>query len=229
MDGGLLQESLRLLLGRDPAVTSAIATTLVVATTSLAACLAVGVPMGFCLGYYRFPGRRTIRLLVDTALALPTVFIGLLVYFLLSRSGPLGQYHLLFTRPAIVAGQVLLGLPIVTALTAAQVEALDDRLDESLRGLGATGWQLLRAAAWQVRYGLLAAAVTAYGRLLTEVGVSMMVGGNIKYHTRTITTAIALETGKGEFLTGMALGLVLLFLALLVNAVLWGIRCRWAR
>jgi len=213
-------EAIRLLLSGDPGVYSAIRATLLVSTSSLAVSLLAGVPVGFLLGHCSFPGRRLVRILVDTLLALPTVFIGLVVYTLLSRSGPLGDLGLLFTLPAIGIGQTILGLPVIIALSAARVEALDRRLLPTLAGLGAGRFQILFTTVREARFGLLAAAVTAYGRILTEVGISMMVGGNIKYHTRTVTTAIALETGKGEFVTGIALGLVLLAIALAVNLVL---------
>ncbi|BCO08395.1 ABC transporter permease [Desulfolithobacter dissulfuricans] len=219
--------ALQLLASGDPGVYSAIGATVTVSTWSLAASLVIGVPAGFMLGYCRFPGKRIVRTIVDTLLALPTVFIGLVVYTLLSRSGPLGELNLLFSLSGIAIGQTVLGLPIIIALTASQVETLDQRLYSTLIGLGARPAQVLLATVLEARFGLLAAAVTAYGRILTEVGISMMVGGNIKYHTRTITTAIALETGKGEFITGIALGLVLLAIALVVNGSLSVLKKRW--
>ncbi|WP_456385843.1 ABC transporter permease [Desulfolithobacter sp.] len=219
--------ALQLLASGDPGVYSAIGATVTVSSWSLAASLVIGVPAGFMLGYCRFPGKRIVRTIVDTLLALPTVFIGLVVYTLLSRSGPLGELNLLFSLSGIAIGQTVLGLPIIIALTASQVETLDQRLYSTLIGLGARPGQVLLTTVLEARFGLLAAAVTAYGRILTEVGISMMVGGNIKYHTRTITTAIALETGKGEFITGIALGLVLLAIALLVNGSLSVLKKRW--
>jgi tungstate transport system permease protein len=165
-------------------------------------------------------------MIVDTLLALPTVFIGLLVYAFISRLGSFGSFGLLFTLPGIAAGQTLLALPIVIALTATAVESMDQQLRVTLISLGVNRTQLLLSSLWEVRYGILAAAVTAYGRVLTEVGISMMVGGNIKWHTRTITTAIALETNKGLFATGIALGLVLMSIAFMVNLSLSFLRKR---
>ena len=179
----------------------------------MAVSLLVGVPLGFLLGYYDFRGRQQVRILVDTLLALPTVFIGLLVYAFISRSGPLGELGLLFTIPGIAVGQAILALPIVVALTASAVEQRDQQLSLTLMTLGADRRQILRTSLWEVRYAVAATAITAYGRVLTEVGISMMVGGNIKWDTRTITTAIALETNKGQFGMGVALGLVLLLIA----------------
>ena len=146
---------------------------------------------------------------------------------MLSQVGPLGEYNLLFSQQAIIMGQIVLGLPIIIALTASQVEAVDKRLYTSLKGLGANSYQILIGTLIEARFGLMTAAMTAYGRIITEVGISMMVGGNIKYHTRTITTAIALETGKGEFVTGIALGLVLFAVALMVNIALSVLKRKW--
>jgi tungstate transport system permease protein len=154
---------------------------------------------------------------VDTLLALPTVFIGLLVYAFLTQRGPLGELGLLFSVPAMAAGQAILALPVVVALTATAVESLDAKLRVTLISLGAGRRQLFFSTLWEARHGILVAGVTAYGRVMTEVGIAMMVGGNIKWHTRTITTAIALETNKGLFGMGVALGVVLLTIAFGVN------------
>ena len=213
-------EAIDLLTSGNESVYSAISVTVTVSSLSLMISLIIGLPLGFLLGYYQFPGKTIVRTIVDTFLALPTVVIGLIAYTMLSQVGPFGEYNLLFSQQAIVMGQIVLGLPIIIALTAAQVEAVDKRLYTSLRGLGANSYQILVATLIEARFGLMTAAMTAYGRIITEVGISMMVGGNIKYHTRTITTAIALETGKGEFVTGIALGLVLFAVALMVNIAL---------
>lgn len=205
---------------------SAIAATLKVSLGAMAVSLLVGIPLGFLLGFYAFPGRRAVRTVVDTLLALPTVLIGLLVYAFISSRGPLGEFGLLFTLPGIAVGQTLLALPIVAALTASAIENGDPRLRPTLISLGATRRQMLWSTLWETRHGLLAAAVTAYGRVTTEVGISMMVGGNIKWHTRTMTTAIALETNKGQFAMGVALGLVLLAIAFAVNLSLAALRKR---
>jgi tungstate transport system permease protein len=157
------------------------------------------------------------------------LIIGLLVYTTLSQAGAFGEYNLLFTQKAIIIGQIFLGLPIIIALTAAQVESTDKRLYLSLKGLGAKPYQILLTTLVEARFGLMTAAMTAYGRIITEIGISMMVGGNIKYHTRTITTAISLETGKGEFETGIALGLVLFIVALMVNIALSMLKRRWTQ
>ena len=220
-------EAIDLLTSGNESVYSAISVTVTVSSLSLMISLIIGLPLGFLLGYYQFPGKTIIRTIVDTFLALPTVVIGLIAYTMLSQVGPLGEYNLLFSQQAIIMGQIVLGLPIIIALTAAQVEAVDKRLYTSLKGLGANSYQILIGTLIEARFGLMTAAMTAYGRIITEVGISMMVGGNIKYHTRTITTAIALETGKGEFVTGIALGLVLFAVALMVNIALSVLKRKW--
>jgi tungstate transport system permease protein len=210
-------EAIRLLFTGNPETYSAIGATLRASTYSMAVSLAAGIPAGFCLGYFRFRGKQQVRTLVDTLMALPTVFIGLLVYAFLTHRGPLGHMGLLFTLPGIAIGQAILALPIVTGLCATAIEGMDRKLRLTLLSMGADRRQLFLTTLWEARRGLLAAGVAAYGRVMTEVGISMMVGGNIKWQTRTITTAIALETNKGLFGMGVALGLVLLLIAFGVN------------
>jgi len=219
-------QAVTLLRNRDPATYSAISVTLRTSGMAMAVSLLLGLPLGYLLGYFDFRFKKQIRIVVDTLLSLPTVFIGLVIYALLTRNGPLGEAGLLFTIPGIAVGQAILALPIVIALTATAVEASDRNLRITLMSLGANRFQIAKSTLWEVRLGLLAAAVTATGRVLTEVGISLMVGGNIKWHTRTITTAIALETSKGEFGMGIALGLVLLLIAFTVNIFLAGLRRR---
>lgn len=209
--------ALNLLVNGDGSTWSAVYATLYVSSCSMLLSIGAGVPFGFLLGYFDFKGKRQVRTLLDTMLALPTVFIGLVVYAFISSRGPLGNMGLLFSLGGIAVGQTILAFPIVTALTASSIEAIDPQLKLTLISLGAGRRNIMATCLWEVRYGILAAAVTAYGRVMTEVGISMMVGGNIKWHTRTITTAIALETGKGMFANGIALGLVLISIAFAVN------------
>lgn len=212
-------EAFRLLWLGDPQTWSAVRTTITVSTASMFLSLVLGAPLGFALGYYDFPGKRGVRLVVDTLLSLPTVVIGLLVYAFITRQGPLGGLGMLFTLQGVAVGQTLLGLPIVVAMTATAVESQDWRLRQTLLTLGASSRQVLLTTLTEARYAVALAAMAAYGRIVSEVGISMMVGGNIKWHTRTITTAIALETGKGEFGMGVALGLVLMLIAFSVNVL----------
>ena len=180
----------------------------------------LGIPAGIWLGSTAFAGRRALLIALNTALALPTVVVGLAIYLLLSRHGPLGTLGLLFTWQAVVVAEVVLAFPIAAALSAAAVQALDPRVRRTARTLGAgplrTGWAVAREA----RLALLAVVAVAFGRVLSEVGAVLIVGGNIRHETRTLTTAITLATSQGNFALAVALGLVLLALALTVNAVL---------
>jgi len=212
-----LVHAFELLFQGDPETFSAVSTTVIASSLSVAASMLLGAPLGFLLGYSRFPGSRALRIAVDTLLSLPTVVIGLLCYAFMTQRGPLGDMDLLFTIPGMAVGQTILGLPIVIAMTATAVENLDYRLKQTLLTLGADSRQLLLTTLWEARFALALAAAAAYGRIVSEVGISMMIGGNIKWHTRTITTAIALETGKGQFAVGIALGLILMTIAVIVN------------
>lgn len=210
-------QAVELLVKGDPETYSAICTTIKISSLSISASLLIGVPAGFLLGWCTFPGKKILRIVVDTLLAIPTVAVGLIVYALISRAGPLGGLGLLFTVPGVAIAQTVLVIPIVVSLTATAIENLDRRFIPTIQTLGAQGKQIAFASVSEARYAVLAAAVTAYGRAVSEVGISMMIGGNIKWRTRTITSAIALETGKGEFAMGVALGMVLLFVSFLAN------------
>ena len=210
-------KALKLIVSNDISTWTAVFATLKVSTCSMLISIGAGLPLGFILGYFEFKGRKQLRTIVDTMLALPTVFIGLMVYAFISRQGPLGELGLLFTLTGIAIGQTILALPVVISITASTIENIDEDLKLTLVSLGAGKKDIMLTCLWEVRYGILAAALTAYGRVMTEVGISMMVGGNIKYHTRTITTAIALETNKGLFADGIALGLILILIAFVVN------------
>ena len=210
-------QAIHLLIRGNAETYSAILATVRVSSYSIGSSLVMGIPLGFCLGYFEFRGKKPIRTIVDTLMALPTVFIGLLVYAFLTNRGPFGNFNLLFTLPGIAIGQTILALPIVIGLSATAVEGMEKKLRITIMSMGANRRQLFLTSLWESRHALLAGAIAAYGRVMTEVGISMMVGGNIKWHTRTITTAIALETNKGQFGMGVALGLVLLTIAFCVN------------
>ncbi|OMH29065.1 ABC transporter permease [Motiliproteus sp. MSK22-1] len=173
--------------------------------------------ISFILSIARFPGRWFLISLFNTLLGVPTVIVGLLLYLLLSRSGPFGDLRLLFTEPAMILGQILIALPLLVAMGLAAFEGADRRAWETTRTLGAGPVRAMLTLMYEVRFGLAAAGTAAYGRIISEVGCAMMVGGNILNYTRTIPTAIALETSKGEFAQGIALGMVLLLLALGLN------------
>ena len=216
---GVLQ-AIDLIFSGDESIWSAVKLTLELTVLSMCASLSIGLPLGFILGYFDFPTKRILRTVVDTCLSLPTVVVGLVVYAFISNAGPLGHYRMLFTLRGIAIGQTILALPIIIALTANAIESLDKRLRLTLLTLCAGKFSAAVTTLWEARYQVMAAAVTACGRITAEVGVSMMLGGNIKWRTRTITTAISLETNKGEFAAGIALGVILLLMALALNTVL---------
>jgi tungstate transport system permease protein len=207
----------RLLLSFDRAVYAIAWVSLKVASTATLFATLLGVPLGFLIGSRTFLGKGVIILLFNTLMAIPTVVVGLLVYIMISSQGPLGDLQILFTPTAIVLGEFFLTLPILTTLTFTAIHGVDPRVRETAVTLGAgpiqTAWTILKEA----RFALVAAIILGFGRAVSEVGVAIMVGGNIKGYTRTLTTAIALETGKGEFSFGLALGFILLIMALLVN------------
>jgi tungstate transport system permease protein len=175
--------------------------------------------IAFMLAYGHFPGRRLLITIFNTLLSIPAVVIGLTLYIVLSRQGPLGDMKLLFTQSAMVLGQIALCLPILVAMSHSAFQAGDKRAWETARTLGATPLRAGFTVIHESRFGLLAALIAAYGRIIAEVGASMMLGGNILHYTRNIPTAIALETSKGEFSQGIALGLVLLIMTFTLNAL----------
>ena len=209
-------DAFQLLASGDEETFAAVQATLSTSGLAMLGCIIPGVPLGFLLGYTRFPGRNMLRILVDTALSFPTVVLGL----------PFADFELLFTVPGIAIGLALLGLPIVIAHTCLAVEQADRLLAPTLRTLGAGPWQLLFSTVRELRFHLLTACITAFGRVVSEVGISMLVGGNIKWATRTITTAITLETGKGDYARSIALGIVLVALAFVLNMGLAALRRR---
>jgi tungstate transport system permease protein len=215
-----LRAALALILTLDAEVVGAVWTSLYTSVAGILLAAAVGIPVGTLIGVGRFTGRRAVLTLLNTLMALPTVVVGLVIYGFLSRQGPLGALGLLFTPVAMIIGQTVLSAPIVANYTVAAVAGADPRIMTTALTLGAgrlrAAWQLLL----EVRVGVMAAVVAGFGRVIAEVGVAMMLGGNIRGYTRTMTTAIALETSKGEFAFGLALGLVLMTVALIVNLFL---------
>jgi tungstate transport system permease protein len=185
-----------------------------------------GVPLGAWLGLARFRGRRLLVALLYTGMALPPVVVGLAVYLLLSRSGPLGALGWLFTPQAMVLAQAVIALPIVAGLTLSAVAAVPGELPPQLRALGASPWQVRRAVLREARAGVLVALAAGFGRSISEVGAALLVGGNIAGQTRVLTTAIVLETGKGQFAVALALAGWLVMLALAVNAAILALQGR---
>jgi tungstate transport system permease protein len=191
--------------------------------------LIVGLPLGTLLALGKFPGRAVLLSLINTGMGLPPVVVGLFVAFLLWRSGPLGELKLIYTPTAIVIAQVIIAFPVVTGLTTAALQALDPRLQLQLRGLGASTPQMVWMLWREARLPLLAALMAGFGSVISEVGASMMVGGNIRYQTRVLTTAIVLETGKGNFDVAIGLAVLLLTITFLVNWALTVIQQRGVR
>ena len=201
----------------DSDVFAIVGVSLKVSTSSTILASLMGVPLGFIIAFESFAGRRMIITCLNTLLALPTVVIGLFVYAFIARQGPLGSLGLLYTQKAIIIGQTILILPLVTALIIAAISRIDERYRKTAMTLGAnrlqTAWVILREA----RFGIVAVVIAAYGRVISEVGISMMLGGNARGFTRTMTTAMALEYDKGEFTLAVALGLILLGFSFGIN------------
>ncbi|GAC1412296.1 MAG: ABC transporter permease [Burkholderiaceae bacterium] len=213
-----LREAMRLLGSGDSALWDIIWLSLKTSVLGLALATPPAVLAGYLLATTRFTGRRACIWLAQAALSIPTVLIGLLLYLILSRDGPAGGLHWLFSQSGVIMGQFLIAVPVLMAFTLSAVQAADPRLAETAITLGAPRWRIMGTILHETRFGVMAAIIYGFGRVISEVGCAMMVGGNIAGATRTITTAIALETSKGEFAQGIALGAVLIAIALIMNA-----------
>ena len=211
-----------LILGGDPAFLAIVGLSLTVTLSAVGVAAVIGLPLGALLALARFPGRGAVIVLVNALMGLPPVVAGLLVFLLLSRSGPLGPLGLLFTPTAMVAAQALLVLPIVIAITRQLTEDLHAEYREHLASLGQTGLAAIPTLLWDGRFALATAILAGFGRASAEVGAVLIVGGNIAGYTRTMTTAIALETSKGDLPLALGLGIVLILLTLAINAVTYG-------
>ncbi|WP_371134558.1 ABC transporter permease [Phreatobacter sp.] len=211
-----------LILGGDPAFLAIVGLSLTVTLSAVAIAAFIGLPLGALLALARFPGRGAVIVLVNALMGLPPVVAGLLVFLLLSRSGPLGPLGLLFTPTAMVLAQTLLVLPIVIAITRQLTEDLHGEYREHLASIGLTGRSAIPTLLWDGRFALATAILAGFGRASAEVGAVLIVGGNIAGYTRTMTTAIALETSKGDLPLALGLGIVLILLTLAINAVTYG-------
>src|SRR5688572_11907985 len=218
--------ALQLITSLDPMLASIVARSLAVSASACLIACSGGMLLGAWLGVSRFRGRGAVLAVLNTALALPSVVVGLVVYLVLSRSGPLGFLGWLFSFKAMVLAQAILVLPVVTALTRQVVEDVERANGEQLRSLGAGGVLRSLLLAWDERYALLTVVIASFGRAISEVGAVMIVGGNIDGFTRVMTTAIALETSKGDLPLALALGIVLLGVVLALNALIAIVR-RW--
>lgn len=209
-----------LLLQFDPEIYLIVWTSLKIALIATTIASLIAVPFGIIIAINSFIGKRLLLQLLNTLMAMPTVMIGLIFFGLLSRRGILGDYGLLYTETAVIIGEASLILPLILNMTVVAVQSADNRLLSTLKSLGASQVQLIMPLLKERRYVILAAVITGFGRAIGEVGAAMMLGGNIHGVTRTMTTAIALETSKGDFELGLALGLVLLIIAFAVNFIL---------
>ncbi|HAZ98150.1 MAG TPA: ABC transporter permease [Halomonas sp.] len=211
--------ALALILGMDSDLIDIVVLSLQVSLVAVLIASALALPVGPALALWRFPGRNGLIVVLNALMGLPPVVAGLCVYLLLSRAGPLGSFGLLFTPSAMVIAQVILVFPIIAALTRQQVEALHHEYAEQLRSLGLTQRRMMPTLLWDARFGLLTVILAGFGRASAEVGAVMIVGGNIDGVTRVMTTSIVLETSKGDLPLALGLGIVLLTLVTLINAL----------
>lgn len=211
--------ALALILGMDSDLIDIVVLSLQVSLVAVLIASALALPVGAALALWRFPGRNGLIVVLNALMGLPPVVAGLCVYLLLSRAGPLGSFGLLFTPSAMVIAQVILVFPIIAALTRQQVKALQHEYAEQLRSLGLTQLRMMPTLLWDARFGLLTVILAGFGRASAEVGAVMIVGGNIDGVTRVMTTSIVLETSKGDLPLALGLGIVLLTLVTLINAL----------
>lgn len=220
--GAIFQAAFALMVGLDPAFLAIVGLSLKVTLTAVLIAALIGLPLGAALALSRFPGRSVVIVCLNALMGLPPVVAGLVVFLLLSRSGPLGPLGLLFTPAAMIIAQVILVVPIVIALTRQIVEDLWAEYREHLRSVGLNGFRAIPTLLWDGRFALATALLAGFGRASAEVGAVLVVGGNIAGYTRTMTTTITLETSKGDLPLALGLGLVLIALTLAVNAVAFG-------
>lgn len=214
------RDAFTLLLSGDAELWRIIYISLRVSLLALLLAAPFAVALGFFLATTNFFGRRVIIVVLQSLLSFPTVVVGLILYLLLTRNGPLGNFSLLFTQDAMILGQAVIAFPVLAAFALTAVQATDQRVRETAMSLGASRWRAMLTTLREVRFALMAGLFNGFGRVISEVGCAMMVGGNIAGVTRNITTAITLETGKGDFAQGIALGVVLMLLAVSVNIAL---------
>lgn len=215
-----LIKAIELIVTLDPEVMDITLLTLRISIASMLITSLIFIPTGSFIHFHEFRGKRWLINIIQTLFALPTVVVGLLVFLLLSRAGPLGFFGFFFTPTGMVIGQVILIAPIMTGLTISALSGVDKTIRDTIVSLGATEFQAIRATIKEARYAILAAVITGYSRAISEVGAAMMIGGNIRGYTRVLTTAIALETSMGNIEFSLALGIILMSLAFVINIIL---------
>jgi tungstate transport system permease protein len=216
--------ALDLLLSADPTLIAIVRLSLLVSLSAVLFAALVGVPVGACLALTRFPGREVLIVILNALMGLPPVVVGLAIFLLLSRSGPLGSWGLLFTPQAMVIAQTVLVTPIIAALTRQTIEDLWVEYRDELAAMDVGPAQRVATLIWDGRFSLVTALLAGFGRAAAEVGAIIIVGGNIDGFTRTMTTAIALETSKGDLPLAIGLGVILIFIVIVINALAWGTR-----
>ena len=215
-----LTKAIELIVSLDPEVMEIAGRSLMISVTSTLLASLVCLPLGSLIHFHNFPGKRILINLIQTFFSIPTVAIGLFVFVLFSRAGPLGGLNILFTPTVMVLGQMVLITPILLGLTISALSGVDRAILDTARSLGANGFQTAIVVLREARFAVIAAIVMGFGRAISEVGIALMVGGNIKGFTRVITTAISLETTKGDLELSIALGIILISIALVVNTAL---------
>jgi len=215
-----LTKAIELLISLDPEVMEIAGRSLRISGAACLLASLICLPLGSLTHFHHFRGKRVLINIIQTLFSVPTVLVGLFVLVLFSRAGPLGELGILFTPPVMVVGQMILITPLLLGLTISALSGVSKEIMETATSLGASGFQTVLLILREARYAVLAAVIMGFGRAISEIGCALMVGGNIRGVTRVITTAIALETSKGELALAIALGIILLFLALIINIVL---------
>lgn len=215
-----LKKAIEMVLAADPIIVEITLRTLKISMTAILISTLIGIPLGMFLGLVKFPGRKLILVIINIGMGLPPVVAGLWITLLLWRSGPLGDYSLLYTETAIIIAQTLVSLPIVTALTATAFQQINEKMILQVKAFGATRLQLVWILMKESKLALLAAIIAGFGRVIAEVGAAMMVGGNISGDTRILTTSIVMEVSKGNFDVALALSFILMTLAFLITFLL---------
>ena len=215
-----LTKAIELLISLDPEVMQIAGRSLSISGTACLLASLICLPLGSLIHFHHFRGKRALINIIQTLFSVPTVLVGLFVLMLFSRAGPLGELGILFTPPVMVVGQMILITPLLLGLIISALSGVSKEIVDTATSLGASGFQTVLLVLREARYAVLVAVIMGFGRAISEVGCALMVGGNIRGATRVITTAIALETSKGELALAIALGIILLFLALIINIVL---------
>jgi len=219
-----IKSAILLVISFDPEVFSIVSVSLKLSSISTLIAGIIGIPLGFYIAFESFPGKQFTITVLNTLLSLPTVVIGLFVYAFIARRGLFGSFGLLYTQRAIIIGQIILIVPLVTTLMIAAISRIDERYRKTAMTLGANRLQTALVILREARFGIIAAVIAAYGRVISEIGISMMLGGNVKGFTRTITTAMALEYDKGQFTLSLALGMILLGFSFGINLLFHGLQ-----